>query len=175
MATMSMLGALFGFSLFGFLLQTVHAYAIYCLVIICTVGLTCVVAREKARDEAPPWSAAELISAYSIDIVTYPDFFWVFVTRVFYYMGISLQVCRLPRGLRSSALARRPSLVGPRPVAAHACCLHHDLLQTSRSLFLRCCHVAMSLCRLPNCRLPRPLPRRLPLPSPRRCRPLCSS
>ena len=71
MATMSMLGALFGFSLFGFLLQTVHAYAIYCLVIICTVGLTCLVAREKARDEAPPWSAAELISAYSIDVVTY--------------------------------------------------------------------------------------------------------
>lgn len=91
MATMSMLGALLGFSLFGFLLQTVHAYTIYCLVVIATVGLTCLVADEKPRDVAPPFRLSELVAAYSIDVVNNPDFFWVFVTRVFYYMGISLQ------------------------------------------------------------------------------------
>lgn len=91
MATMSMLGALLGFSLFGFLLQTVHAYTIYCLVILGTVGLTCLIAREKPRDEAPPFRLGELVAAYSIDVVANADFFWVFVTRVFYYMGISLQ------------------------------------------------------------------------------------
>jgi MFS family permease len=37
----------------------------------------------------PP--ASQLIAAYSIDISANPDFFWVFITRIFYYMGISLQ------------------------------------------------------------------------------------
>jgi MFS family permease len=31
------------------------------------------------------------VAAYSIDAVAYPDFFWVFVTRTFYYMGLSIQ------------------------------------------------------------------------------------
>ena len=93
MATMSMLGALLGFGLFGFWLSILHAYTIYCVVIILTVSLTCVTAREKKRDESPAFSYSELVAAYSIDVVAHSDFFWVFVTRVFYYMGISLQVC----------------------------------------------------------------------------------
>ena len=44
-----------------------------------------------SRDEAPRFSASELVAAYSIDVVAHSDFFWVFVTRAFYYMGISLQ------------------------------------------------------------------------------------
>ena len=91
MATMSMLGALLGFGLFGFLLRTVHAYGIYCFMVVSTVFITRLVAREKARDEAPRFAVSELIAAYSIDVVRHSDFFWVFVTRVFYYMGISLQ------------------------------------------------------------------------------------
>jgi len=91
MATMSMLGALFGFCLFGFLLHIQHAYTVYIVVIVMTVSLTCCVAKEKAKEEAAPFSVSELVSAYSIDVVAHTDFFWVFVTRVFYYMGISLQ------------------------------------------------------------------------------------
>mmetsp|Transcript_25437 Transcript_25437/g.64671 ORF Transcript_25437/g.64671 Transcript_25437/m.64671 type:complete len:433 (-) Transcript_25437:354-1652(-) len=91
MATMSMLGALLGFSLFGFMLSTVHAYAIYCCVVSVTVGLTCLVAHEKPHSERTPYSCSELLSSYSIDHVAHPDFFWVFVTRTFYYMGVSLQ------------------------------------------------------------------------------------
>ena len=69
----------------------VHAYTIYCLVVLATVALTCMVADETPRDEAPPFRLSELVAAYSIDVVANSDFFWVFVTRVFYYMGISLQ------------------------------------------------------------------------------------
>ena len=91
MATMSMLGALTGFALFGFVLSTVHAYAIYCVAVVLTIGLTCLVAREKPHREASVWSWSELFASYSLDLVAHPDFFWVFVTRTFYYMGVSLQ------------------------------------------------------------------------------------
>ena len=92
MATMSMLGALLGFGLFGFnAVHTGHAYWIYCGVIVLTVSLTCVVAKERARVEAPVFAISELVGAYSIDVVAHSDFFWVFVTRAFYYMSISLQ------------------------------------------------------------------------------------
>lgn len=91
MATMSMLGALLGFGLFAFYLSIEHAYTIYCLVICLTVGLTCLVAHERSRRTAPAFSWSELIAAYSIDVTANSDFFWVFVTRVFYYMCISLQ------------------------------------------------------------------------------------
>jgi hypothetical protein len=37
------------------------------------------------------WSWSELFASYSLDLVAHPDFFWVFVTRTFYYMGVSLQ------------------------------------------------------------------------------------
>jgi len=91
MATMSMLGALTGFALFGFWLGTVHAYLVYCIAVSVTVLVTCFVAREKAHLEPKQHSCAELLSSYSIDVIAHPDFFWVFVTRTFYYMGISLQ------------------------------------------------------------------------------------
>lgn len=72
MATMSMLGALTGFALFGFLLSTAHAYAIYCLAVVATVGLTCLVAREKPHREPSVYSCTELFASYSIDNVRAP-------------------------------------------------------------------------------------------------------
>ena len=41
---------------------------------------------------ASPIRCTELLTAYTIDASATPDFFWVFVTRTFYYMGISIQV-----------------------------------------------------------------------------------
>ena len=64
---------------------------VYCCVTVATVTLTCLVARERARVDTAPFAASELVAAYSIDVVAHADFFWVFVTRAFYYMGISLQ------------------------------------------------------------------------------------
>lgn len=108
MATMSMLGALTGFALFGFWLGTVHAYLVYCIAVSVTVLVTCFVAREKAHLEPKQHSCAELLSSYSIDVIAHPDFFWVFVTRTFYYMGISLQAFVLVGGSQpKSALAAR--------------------------------------------------------------------
>ena len=91
MATMSMLGALLGFALFGFWLPTRHSYAIYTAVNTLTVCITVAVAREQPHKEVTAHSCSALLASYSIDVVAHPDFFWVFVTRTFYYMGISLQ------------------------------------------------------------------------------------
>ena len=115
MATMSMLGALLGFGIFGFQLNTQHSYTVYCAVIVVTVGLTCVVAKEKARDEAPPFSVSELVGSYSIDVVAHADFFWVFVTRAFYYMGISLQAFLL--FMMRDVQQVRPTRMRPEPRA----------------------------------------------------------
>mmetsp|Transcript_21325 Transcript_21325/g.47920 ORF Transcript_21325/g.47920 Transcript_21325/m.47920 type:complete len:295 (-) Transcript_21325:484-1368(-) len=91
MATMSMLGSLVGFTLFGFALDVVYAYWLYCAALFVTVTVTCAAAPEKVRTSAPPLRCSEVLQAYSIDTVAHPDFFWVFVTRTFYYMCISLQ------------------------------------------------------------------------------------
>ena len=53
----------------------VHAYTIYCLVVLATVALTCMVADETPRDEALPFRLSELVAAYSIDVVANSDFF----------------------------------------------------------------------------------------------------
>jgi len=91
MAAMSMLGSLCGFTLFGFVLSAVHAYWVYCVALLLTVAITCFAAQEKAHTEVLPFRISELVQAYSIDMVEHSDFFWVFVTRTFYYMCISLQ------------------------------------------------------------------------------------
>ena len=49
MATMSMLGALLGFGLLGFVLSTVHAYWVYCVALLLATAVTCVAAAEKVR------------------------------------------------------------------------------------------------------------------------------
>lgn len=121
MATMSMLGALLGFGLFGFnAVHTGHAYWIYCGVIVLTVSLTCVVAKERARVEAPVFAISELVGAYSIDVVAHSDFFWVFVTRAFYYMGISLQAFLLFM-LRDVQQVSDHAPIRPRATAAAHC------------------------------------------------------
>lgn len=91
MASMTMLGSFVGFALFGFYLSVEHAYPVYASSVVGTILITCCAAREKVIKRAPPVLCSELVSAYSIDAVAYPDFFWVFITRTFYYMGLSIQ------------------------------------------------------------------------------------
>lgn len=91
MAAMSMLGSLCGFTLFGFVLGAVHAYWVYCAALLLSTVVTCLTATEKALTDSLPFSFEELVAAYAIDRVEHADFFWVFVTRTFYYMCISLQ------------------------------------------------------------------------------------
>lgn len=91
MASMTMLGSFVGFALFGFYLGVEHAYPVYASSVVGTVLITCCAAREKVVKRAAPIRCSELVSAYSIDAVAYPDFFWVFITRTFYYMGLSIQ------------------------------------------------------------------------------------
>ena len=91
MAMMSMLGSFVGFVVFGFWLQVVDAYFLYCAMIVVTISITCWAAKEEASEATRPFRLAELLQAYTIDVAEHSDFFWVFVTRTFYYMGISVQ------------------------------------------------------------------------------------
>lgn len=97
MASMTLLGSFIGFALFGFYLDVEHSYVLYCAAVLTTVLITCCAAREKVIKSAPPILCSELVAAYSIDAVAYPDFFWVFVTRTFYYMGLSIQATPNPK------------------------------------------------------------------------------
>ena len=96
MASMTLLGSFIGFALFGFYLDVEHSYVLYCAAVLTTVLITCCAAREKVIKSAPPILCSELVAAYSIDAAAYPDFFWVFVTRTFYYMGLSIQATPHP-------------------------------------------------------------------------------
>ena len=121
MATMSMLGALCGFSLFGFWLPTAHAYSIYAMATVVTVSITCLVAHEVPHAEKPSEpSCTELLASYSIDAAGAPDFFWVFVTRTFYYMGISLQAFVLFMLRDVQQVGRPPAAGSPVPAPRDA-------------------------------------------------------
>jgi len=96
MAVMTVLGGFIGFVSFALGLQVAQAYNLYVFVAAAVAFTTCVAAREQVQKEAPPpASCVELIKIYSIDARANPDFFWVFVTRTFYYMGISIQAFTL--------------------------------------------------------------------------------
>ena len=49
MAAMSMLGSLVGFTLFGFVLDVMYAYWLYCAALVVAVIATCIAAPEKVR------------------------------------------------------------------------------------------------------------------------------
>mgnify|MGYP004087925637 CR=1 FL=1 len=113
MASMTLLGSFIGFALFGFYLDVEHSYVLYCAAVLTTVLITCCAAREKVIKSAPPILCSELVAAYSIDAAAYPDFFWVFVTRTFYYMGLSIQATPHPDNPNNP----NPQLPTPNPQA----------------------------------------------------------
>lgn len=95
MACLTTLGSFAGFALLGFLLEATDAYPLYFATIAGSVILTCCIAPEKQLEKALPIKLSELVASYTIDSHAYPDFFWVCVTRTFYYMGISVQAFSL--------------------------------------------------------------------------------
>ena len=90
------IGAVTGLLGVGFFLPLQFAYPLY--------GGTAVVAAilnwlavhdldvQLTREARPACSGAELLHAYWISPSTHGDFFWVFVSRTFYYMAVSVQI-----------------------------------------------------------------------------------
>mmetsp|Transcript_16320 Transcript_16320/g.32651 ORF Transcript_16320/g.32651 Transcript_16320/m.32651 type:complete len:469 (+) Transcript_16320:296-1702(+) len=94
MGTMTALGAVVGLVTLGFFVKLEMAYAVYAVSVIVTTPFTWAASRETALDPADckPYVPAELLSAYWISPATHGDFYWVFVSRTFYYMGVSIQI-----------------------------------------------------------------------------------
>ena len=136
-----------------------------------TVLLTCCAAREKVIGSAPPILCSELVAAYSIDAVAYPDFFWVFVTRTFYYMGLSIQASPTPTPL---ALGPAVLLWRPLPWPSRAALGLGSTVTLTLTPTLTLA-LALTLPR-PSCSSCSVTCRRWPTPSTsRRCSPWCAA
>mmetsp|Transcript_5746 Transcript_5746/g.19597 ORF Transcript_5746/g.19597 Transcript_5746/m.19597 type:complete len:476 (-) Transcript_5746:52-1479(-) len=93
MAAMTALGACMGFLFIFNFPDTAALYKLYVGLMCTTVPLTLVASREKpALAEHPPWEWSEITSSYWIDANAHPDFFYLFLCRMCYYCGVSVQV-----------------------------------------------------------------------------------
>ncbi|KAJ1492830.1 major facilitator superfamily domain-containing protein [Baffinella frigidus] len=94
MGGLTALGAVVGLVSLGFAFPVSHAYAIYTIALIVTTPLTYWAARDPPLDPSTVrrFDWAEVEHAYYISPSTHGDFFWVFLSRTFYYMAVSVQI-----------------------------------------------------------------------------------
>jgi len=94
MGTLTALGAVVGLLALGFWVELEMAYGIYAIAVVVTTPFTWIAARERRLDptECKPYDFSEIKASYWISPRTHGDFFWVFVSRTFYYMGVSIQI-----------------------------------------------------------------------------------
>jgi len=97
MGGMTALGAVLGLICLGFFLPTEDCYLLYAAAILFSTPLTWWAAQEVPL-EAPEdnltgaWNWTEIAKAYYISERTHGDFYWIFVSRTFYYMAVSAQI-----------------------------------------------------------------------------------
>ena len=87
------MGAVLGLICIGFLLPVEHAYFLYAIILAICTPLTWYAANERRHDCASSeidWKKVR--SAYLISPSSHGDFFWVFISRMFYYMAVSVQI-----------------------------------------------------------------------------------
>jgi len=94
MGTLTALGAVVGLLALGFWVELDMAYAIYAVAVLVTTPFTWVAAQEQRLDpdDCKPYNRGEILASYWISPTSHGDFFWVFVSRTFYYMGVSIQI-----------------------------------------------------------------------------------
>jgi MFS family permease len=94
MGGLTALGAVVGLVSLGFIVPVSHAYAIYSVALIVTTPLTYWAARDPQLDpsRAKAFDWTEIGHSYYISPKSHGDFFWVFVSRTFYYMAVSVQI-----------------------------------------------------------------------------------
>jgi len=92
LAFFTVAGACAGFGYFEAVGDVSLMYPMYALVLTVCTAITVVAAKEKSGGiECDPWTWMELADSYWVSRKDHPDFFWVFVSRILYYMGISCQ------------------------------------------------------------------------------------
>ena len=96
MGGLTALGAVGGLLGVGFFLPLSSAYPLYGGAILISMPLVWLAAHEHdvelTADKCQPWALSDLRSSYWISPGTHGDFFWVFVSRTFYYMAVSVQI-----------------------------------------------------------------------------------
>lgn len=92
MALLGLVGSCSGFALFSFVLDVFWSYLVYGVLTITTIAVTCLAANERPTSSVhEPIIWREVARCYYIDRSTHSDFFWVFIVRTLYYMGVSCQ------------------------------------------------------------------------------------
>jgi MFS family permease len=96
MGALTALGAVGGLLGVGFFLELRLAYPLYGGTILVSMPLVWLAAHahdgELPAEKCQPWALSDLRSSYWISPSTHGDFFWVFVSRTFYYMAVSVQI-----------------------------------------------------------------------------------
>lgn len=96
MGVLQLLGSLLGSLAFAiFDMNVVYSYPILGFTMLICLFITVFSAKEAPRDYAKPVTIEDILDSYWVNPVQYPDFFWVFVVRTCYYMGISVQIFML--------------------------------------------------------------------------------
>lgn len=91
MGVVQMASTLSGFAMFGFWLDAGWSYVVYASFAALSLSLTCIFASETPLLRAPSFRWSDLRRSFVIDRTTHHAFFWVFVVRTLYYMGVSIQ------------------------------------------------------------------------------------
>jgi MFS family permease len=96
MGALTAAGAVTGLVFLGWLGESrlQLAYGVYAAAVLACTPFTYFAVQDKplAPDEAKSSSSAELLQSYWISPHSHGDFFWVFVSRTFYYMAVSVQI-----------------------------------------------------------------------------------
>ena len=96
-AVMQLLGSFFGF---GYVMiyrtrDITQVYSLYQVLLIVAVGIVCYVANEQSAEVRSFPNCREVMKSYTIDTSQDMDFFWVFVSRGFFYAAVSCQAFML--------------------------------------------------------------------------------
>jgi MFS family permease len=86
-----MLGSVGGVVGIGYVFGVENSYVVFsaCAAICCL--LVSLAYQERPNLEVHDWSAVDIIDCFRISPTSHGDFFWVFVSRTLYYMGVSAQ------------------------------------------------------------------------------------
>lgn len=92
-AMLGVMGAVSGFGVYHIFNDVESMYLYYMLLLAATIGITSATAKE-ASQEGKVYAAVgfdDVRNAFFVSPVEHRDFFWVFISRTLYYMGISSQ------------------------------------------------------------------------------------
>lgn len=86
-----MLGSVAGVMGIGYVFGVEYTYYVFAATATICCALVCFAGQERPNLEAQEWNMRDIIDCFRISPTSHGDFFWVFVSRTLYYMGVSAQ------------------------------------------------------------------------------------